>query len=218
MIFVLNDEYKIKNIEEANSFIDFISPIVNSSKYQTISYVENEDVKLTLPPKEIKKEKFNFTPISFNEEKITLKHASKQLVLETNTEVLELGTHLHEVMEILDFKNPDYSFIKDQKIVNLAKSFLENPLNKDILNAEGIYKEYEFIDNDVHGIIDLLVIYKDHVDIIDYKTKHIDDENYDKQLEVYYNFIVKKLPSKPIKAYLYSLIDKTYREVKIEQK
>ena len=218
MIFVLNDEYKIKNIEEANSFVDFISPIVNSSKYQTISYVENDDVKLTLPPTEIKKEKFNFTPITFNEEKITLKHASKQLVLETNTEVLELGTHLHEVMEILDFKNPDYSFIKDQKIVTLAKSFLENPLNKDILNAEGIYKEYEFIDNDVHGIIDLLVIYKDHVDIIDYKTKHIDDENYDNQLEVYYNFIVKKLPSKQVRAYLYSLIDKTYREVKIEQK
>lgn len=56
MIFVLNDEYKIKNIEDANSFIDFISPIVNSSKYQTISYVENDDVKLTLPPTEIKKE------------------------------------------------------------------------------------------------------------------------------------------------------------------
>ncbi len=217
MIFILNDEYKIKNIEDANSFLDFISPIINDSHYEIIPYVENEDVKLTIPPKQIKKEKFNFIPISFNEEKITLKHASKQLVISTNTEILELGTRLHEVMEILDFKNPDYSFIKDEKVIDLAKSFLLSPINKEIFNAEGIYKEYEFIDNDVHGIIDLLVIYKDHVDIIDYKTKHIDDENYDKQLLVYYNFIAKKIISKPIRAYLYSLIDKTYREVKIVQ-
>jgi ATP-dependent helicase/nuclease subunit A len=205
----LLDTFDVKN---AKTFRQFIYPLI--SKYEHYSYSKPENkVALNEKPCKIEKKKFSFTPITFSQEQTTLKHASKQLVINTNTELLDLGTKLHEVMEILDFKNPDYSFIKDPFMEECAKAFLSSDLTKDIKNAK-IYKEYEFIDNDVHGIIDLLLIYDDHVDIIDYKTKHIDDKNYDKQLEVYRTFIASKIKNKQIHTYLYSLIDKSSRETK----
>ncbi len=217
MIFICQEQGEKEkldtfDIKSAKTFREFIYPLI--SKYENYSYTKPE-TKVTLlnPAKKVDKKKFIYTPISFTLQQTSLKHASKQLVINTNTELLQLGTKLHEVMEILDFKNPDYSFIQDPKIEDCAKAFLNHEITKDIKNATGIYKEYEFIDNEVHGIIDLLVIYEDHIDIIDYKTKHIDDKNYDKQLEVYYSFIASKFKNKPIHTYLYSLIDKNARKV-----
>ncbi len=221
MIFIVqeqndNESLESFNVKDSNSFREFIYPLIPS--YQHYSYTKPEyPVTLDVKEEKMEKKKFNYTPISFPQEQTALKHASKQLVINTNTELLELGTKLHEVMEILDFKNPDYSFIQDSFVKDCAKAFLNNELTKDIKKAN-IYKEYEFIDNDVHGIIDLLLIYDDHIDIIDYKTKHIDDENYDAQLEVYVSFIASKIKNKPIHAYLYSLVDKTNKEVKLTSK
>ena len=86
---------------------------------------------------------------------------------------------------------------------------------KDVSKAK-IYKEYEFIYNEEteekHGIIDLLLEYDDYFVIIDYKTKNIDDEHYDEQLNGYRNYI-RQLSNKEVKCYLYSIIDETYREV-----
>ena len=49
-------------------------------------------------------------------------------------------------------------------------------LLKNIKNAQ-IYKEYEFVyeeeNEKYHGIIDLMLIYPNHIDIIDYKLKNI---------------------------------------------
>ena len=75
-----------------------------------------------------------------------------------------------------------------------------------IKNGE-IYKEYEFIDevNNIRGIIDLMVVYDSYIDIIDYKTKNIYDEAYDKQLHVYKKYIESKF-NIPTNIYLYSLL------------
>ena len=63
-----------------------------------------------------------------------------------------------------------------------------------------------------HGFIDLLMEYDDHFDIIDYKLKHIDDDNYFLQLSGYRTYL-QSISEKPVKCYLYSLIEARFREV-----
>ena len=58
-----------------------------------------------------------------------------------------------------------------------------------------------------------MLVYDDHIDIIDYKTKNIDDLEYDNQVKIYRDYI-SKISSLPIRLYLYSIIDGTYREIK----
>ena len=50
-------------------------------------------------------------------------------------------------------------------------------------------------------------------DYISNKLKNIDDENYDKQLNGYREFLKKKT-KKEVECYLYSIIDEEYRKVK----
>ena len=80
------------------------------------------------------------------------------------------------------------------------------------INEATIIKEYEFQnineDNYQSGIIDLLLVYEDHVDIIDYKLKHTDDEAYISQLQGYRAYIERKTNKKTY-TYLYSLIIKS---------
>ena len=99
--------------------------------------------------------------------------------------------------QLIDFLNPDLSLIDNDFIKTKINKFLNNPLLSNIDKAN-IYKEYEFIyEKDgikYHGIIDLLLEYDDHIDIIDYKLKNTIDHNYKKQLlgyKEYLNSIVK---------------------------
>ena len=151
-----------------------------------------------------------------NSEKSML-HFSKdevKLLDKKTTDNMKFGTKIHEVFELIDFKNPDLSLL-DPKEKEKVKSFLNNPINKDIKNAK-IYKEYEFIyeenESILHGIIDLLVEYDDHFDIIDYKLKRVDDKNYIKQLKGYKTYI-NKISKKKVNLYLYSIIDETFTKV-----
>ncbi len=144
-------------------------------------------------------------------------HYSKSTLTLNNKETLakmKFGTDMHYYLEVLDFNNPDLSIIPNEFKDNINK-FLNSDLMKKIKEAK-TYKEYEFIyniDNNLtHGIIDLLVEYDDHFDIIDYKLKNIDDENYDKQLNGYREYI-KSISNKKVNCYLYSIIDSTFREV-----
>ena len=61
---------------------------------------------------------------------------------------------------------------------------------------------------------DLLVIYDDYIDIIDYKLKNFDDEAYDRQLGLYKAY-VKSKTNKPVKCHLLSIIDAKSREVEV---
>ena len=108
-------------------------------------------------------------------------------------QAMEYGTMIHEELEFSN--NTDY-WLK-----------LLNQIDKDYLN---IYKEYEFIyekDNEeYHGIIDLLIEYKNKFIIIDYKLKNIEDENYLKQLNGYKEYI-ESISNKKVEIYLYSILD-----------
>ena len=141
------------------------------------------------------------------------KKIDKLIDKKTNNNI-EFGLKFHEVLEYFDFKNPNYegidSFIKE-KIINL----LNQDIFKDIKEAT-IYHEYEFIyeidNNKYHGIIDLMLEYKDKIYIIDYKLKNIEDDNYIKQLNGYKDYI-QSICNKKVYIYLYSIIDSNLREL-----
>ena len=125
------------------------------------------------------------------------------------------GTKVHEMLELLDFKNIDLSIIDDEFIKSKINKFLKNDLLKNIEKAN-IYKEYEFIytkdNNEYHGIIDLMIEYSNHIDIIDYKLKGITDENYKKQLNGYKEYI-ENLTNKNVNTYLYSILDENVLKI-----
>lgn len=147
------------------------------------------------------------------EEEKTFSKNSIHLITKEEQSALDYGTRIHEILELTDFKNPNYDnlSIKEKEIIN-------NFINKIDINNSEIYKEYEFIyeeDNTTyHGIIDLMLIYNDNIKIIDYKLKNISDKEYIKQLTGYKNYI-ENIFNKKTSIYLYSILTNTIEEINI---
>ena len=146
---------------------------------------------------------------------IVKKKASKEnLDGEEIKDVLEFGSRLHYLLEIFDFGKKDYSFIQEKYMIKYIKNVVNCGLFYNI-REDKLLHEFEFYDekNQVNGIIDALLIKENEIDIIDFKLKKIDDENYDKQLRVYYDYISQISGDKEIKMYLVSAITGEVREV-----
>ena len=86
--------------------------------------------------------------------------------------------------------------------------------------ADTFYKEYEFIYEEekmeYHGIIDLLIETPKEMIIIDYKLEQVRESSYQKQLEGYQKYIAKKT-NKPVKTYLYSILDEHLEMLSLEK-
>ena len=201
----------IKNYSSMLTYIknDLTNFIINKNIPEVLENTSTKDIFTTLK----KSNKLVLKPnIEVIPQEVTTSHFSKSagLIDQTTLDKMELGTKIHYYLEMLDFKNPDYSYV-DNKYINKIKQFMNSPLLENIQQAK-IFKEYEFMDNGKHGFIDLLLEYEDKIVIIDYKTKTIDDVHYDEQLNGYRTYI-ESLSSKPVYCFLYSIIDETYREV-----
>ena len=210
-------------------FADMLNLVYDDiSKYiKDIKFEDYRDV-IDINYKQYKKNIFN--EISDTTEQITIKDTpivepieivssiySKDTGLIDNSVLkkMNLGSNLHYYLETLDFVNPNYELIPNE-----YKTYIERFLLSDLMincKSAKSYREYEFIYEEnnerKHGIIDLLMEYEDHFDIIDYKTKNIDDEHYDEQLNGYRKYI-ELISDKKVNCYLYSLLDSTYRVVK----
>jgi ATP-dependent helicase/nuclease subunit A len=164
-------------------------------------------------------ENFEVIPINIEESTtITQEHFSKnthELITKDISNNMKFGLKVHETLEYLDFKNPQFDLIEDNFIRSKVEKFLSNPLLNNLKDAN-IFKEYEFIyttDNkEYHGIIDLMIEYEDKIDIIDYKLSNIKDENYLKQLNGYKDYI-STISNKEINIYLYSVIGETIEKL-----
>lgn len=170
--------------------------IIASGNFE--SSVEKNDTKLDV--KNINISNIEIESSSFS------KKMHELIDMETKNNI-ELGLKMHEILENTDFKNMtkldnDFYQEKIDKLVN-------SDLFKNIKDAK-IYKEYEFIyvkdDTKYHGIIDLMLEHDDHIDIVDYKLKNVDDDKYILQLKGYQEF-VRSNSGKPVSLYLYSIID-----------
>lgn len=139
--------------------------------------------------------------------------ASKNLKDGTSDFILNEGTHYHLLMELVDFYSKDTSFIKNEKEKEIIDNVLKNPIFNDVNDAR-VYKEYSFYDSEskINGIIDLLLVYKDHAIIIDYKLKNISDDAYIRQLEIYKNYVTKVF-NLETSCYLLSLKDNIVKKI-----
>ena len=200
------------------SFYNFLESIYgNIEKYVTNINLNNiglskeyEFSKAISTNLESKKEEMIIYDDEVLYEEVEKKHASKtikNILTKEEAKTLEFGTYMHEIFELTDFKNIE----TDNKYINkLLDSF-------DFKNAE-VYQELEFIfikdDIKYHGIIDLMLEYSDKIYIVDYKLKNIDDENYIKQLSVYYDY-VKSISDKEVNLFLYSIIDNKVKKIEV---
>ena len=127
--------------------------------------------------------------------------------------MLLLGNKYHYYFELVDFNTLDTSFIKDKNDKNRIDRFLNHGLFKDMKDAN-IMHEYPFFDEEenVHGVIDLLVEHSDHIDIIDFKLSHVDDLAYEKQLGAYQRYI-SKLTSKIINTYVTGILSGDIKKI-----
>ena len=226
IILITNFDKDKKSIKDARCFLDMLSLI----KSDLDSYITSIDIKslgLTRDYNMIKitnykdsinktNSKINIREFNYIKDEEDYKKASKtikKLITKEEKDKMKFGTKVHELLEYIDFFNPDYGNMDDyykNKISKLINSI-------DLKNVINIYKEYEFIyvkeDVKHHGIIDLLIEYKDSYKIIDYKLKNIDDDEYINQLKEYKNYIEMKT-NKNINTYLYSIIDEEFKEIK----
>ena len=228
----LTKENEINNIVDINTRLKYRSlyDILNSIKNVLNSYnevVNLETLNLTKDYNFLnnknnnndftKDEKIIIDEISIENNIVKEKRFSKSIKkLYTKDEIsnMKYGTYIHYILETLNFNNPNLD-IEDTSIKNKIKTFLNNDIFKNI-NKGKIYKEYEFLFNDknevYHGIIDLMVVYDDYIDIIDYKLKNIDDKEYKNQLLGYKKYIQNKL-NKKVNLYLYSIYDEILTKV-----
>lgn len=180
------------------------------------NYLDGENFILEIDDKNKKIVEF----CSVFEEKIsrTASHAvDKNEINDELQSKLDFGIELHEYMETIDFKNPNTNYIQNFRAKKIIDKILDMDVFKECLNDNFIdaYKEYEFIDDNLHGFVDLFLLFEDEIKIIDYKLKNIDKEEYKHQLKTYKDYL-EKIFKKPCKTYLISLIDTRIEEIKNE--
>jgi len=229
------EKEKIDNLVEDNirlkykSFLDILNSIKENIKEYIID-IDIEKQNLTKDYNIIKENNYknliNKNNKIIQKKKINIqankeeqKHFSKEvnkLITKEEYKNIEFGTNIHYILETIDLKNPNI-----EQLNNFYKEKINNFIKQDILKNikdSKIYKEYEFIyeeDNTTyHGIIDLMLEYDDHIDIIDYKLKNIDDKNYINQLNGYKNYIEKQT-NKKTNIYLYSILNNEMKELTI---
>lgn len=233
MIFILPENTK----EEAGYISDIIDDSIRS-KYNsfasimyslesiTKSYYKNIDINsigLSKNYNLVKNDNYNkllgrvedkldVQDINIDIQKEEEKSFSKKNIHITSKEEqdrLDYGKKVHELFELTDFHNTSNLTGKNREIIT-------NFLDKVNIDNADIYKEYEFIyeeDNTTyHGIIDLMLVYKDNIKIIDYKLKNISDEAYLKQLNGYKDYIENRF-NKPTNIYLYSVTNNTLEKI-----
>jgi len=223
MIIVEENKTNIPtNYREIDSLSDILGmafdDIKDYSKLIT-DLVLNKNYKLKINKRNIKYNKKKEYLLNDYYGNILEKNRISKEVIEVLSDIeienLDFGNRLHEILESIDFNNPNLSNLNNEEY-NIISNVLKNDLFKNIKNAK-TYHEHEFYFNSdlkmYHGIIDLLAIYDDHIDIIDYKLKNIDSESYNRQLSIYRKYI-ESISNLKVNCYLLSLMDNIYKEVK----
>lgn len=164
-------------------------------------------------------QKFFVEPIAIQEKQFLSQNkfskTTHELITNEVKKNMKFGLEVHEILEYLDFKNPNYDLIEDRFLRKKIQKFLSEDLLKNIKEAT-IYKEYEFLyvskNEEYHGIIDLMLEYEEKIDIIDYKLKSLTDDNYLKQLSGYKEYI-SQIVNKEVNIYLYSILNETIEKI-----
>ena len=211
-ILLIPKDGVVKEYSKMCSYLDFLAYSLITMNGYSIDLSKTRSIRTS---KNIDKQEVTILePYKFSPTKHSKIRISKQKSDDASSKALELGNKFHYYLELVDFSSKDTSFIVDEKDRLIIDKFLKNPLFKDADKAK-VCHEYAFYDEseDIRGVIDLLLIYDDHIDIVDYKLSKIDDENYARQVEIYKNYLAKCTPSKKINTYIVSILKGEVKEV-----
>ena len=217
----------ITDIKDSRSFLDMltfvkdeIKPYIKSIDINTINLshdynlIKKNNYKKTIPKTNeiIKINEINIDNGLENKERIS--KTINELLNKETIENMKKGTEIHQILELIDFKNPNIDYLNISNFYKLKiKEFISLVDTDSIIN---VYKEYEFYyqdnENIYHGIIDLILEYSNCIWIVDYKLNNIDDKNYIKQLNKYRDYVSLKT-NKKIEIYLFSIISGTLTKV-----
>lgn len=140
--------------------------------------------------------------------------ASKTSFTPINEAAAQYGSHMHRLLELVSFKKKDASFIKSESERNKIEALFKQPIFDD-LEGYREFHEYAFIDdeNSITGSIDLLLVKEgEKAIIVDYKTKSLDDEAYDRQLGLYKQYVERVFGLKA-ETYLLSISENVLKVV-----
>lgn len=195
---ILKKYYKSIDIEDLNLTKDYNK--IKGTNYEKVLKPSSEKII-------VEELKLNNT---IQEEK-TFSKNNFHLTSPEEENKLKFGVRMHELFELTDFLNPDYT-----NLSSYESKVIHNLLQQIDMQNCNIYKEYEFAyveDNTTyHGIIDLMIEYPDYIKIIDYKLKNIDDDAYEKQLKGYQKYVANTFKKKT-DVYLYSIIDNNLKKL-----
>lgn len=194
----------LKFLEERRTLVD-LNSLGLSKNYE----IKKKDLKLP------KGEERLYPTVSFESELKEKKVISKELKELVSSELamaIELGKKFHHCLEVLDLASPDIESLPvDEFMKKTVSAVLNNDLFKNISKAK-TYHEYEFYFEEYHGIIDLLAVYEDHIDIIDYKLSSLSSEEYLRQLGIYKTY-VENVSKLPVSCYLISILKQDIKKV-----
>ena len=198
-----------------NSIKNFIEPYIINIDIDTIPLTRDYNFTKVLNYKEmldVNKNRLIVDELEISKEKIKTNHYSKEnkeIITKEIKKSMQFGINIHAIFEMIDFINPN---IEELKIPVFYKNKVYDFLSQDIFKRQilNIYKEYEFIykenNEEKHGIIDLILEYEDGYAIIDYKTKQIENVEYEKQLKGYKTYL-ENLTNSKVDIYIYSILD-----------
>ncbi len=162
----------------------------------------------------------SYIELSIEPEKIKRSHFSESYhsIDVSEQKRLDLGIRLHECLQYVNYDDIHGSLMKmdlSDFEISKIKAFFDQDFWSHLQNPE-FYPEFELVDvssgEELHGMIDLLIVDTDFAYVIDYKLKNIDKSSYEQQVKGYASIVSKRL-QKPVKCILYSLLDEIYREV-----
>lgn len=223
---------------------------IGVSKLKQESLVKNGNVNASSSGSQSKNESDNLGNIEIDINKIIEKDFAMPTQIQDEnlkTVAIKKGTLIHFVLENMDFKKVNTmedvkKYIDelveknvlsndDKKQIDIVRiyNFLNSKIGINLKISNSIYKEQEFILYDetisnsvIQGIIDLYYINSNgNIDLVDFKTDKISDENifvtlYTKQLEIYKVALEKLTKLKVENTYIYSF--NLNKEIKIEDK
>lgn len=225
----MKDDEKEDNAYTLDSFTSFNEMLIASNVLDFSDKNLVENLKLT------KNYKINKTNNSFNKAIIiNYQDSNDRFVLKENLKAskniislpdkalkknLETGILLHSILENIDFKNNNLDRLPvDNYYKKIIRNVLNNEIFKNISNAK-VFKELEFYfdDNNItyHGIIDMLALYNDHIDIIDYKLYDTSSKEYIRQLSIYQKY-VRTIYDLDVNIYLLSLLKNEIKKIIVE--
>lgn len=219
---VLKDDLDKLNYRSLGDIVNSIKPYIEDRfiniDIEAIGVTSSYNMGKIIDYNKLKLDNTNLILDSYSIESdiITNSHFSKssnKLITKEERNVMDFGTHMHEVFESINLDKPNMDNYNDRE-----KEVINNFINSDIIKGFiNYYSEYEFIynkdNNHLRGIIDLLLEFEDHYKIIDYKLSNTDDIEYIKQLNGYMDYIESKT-NKRVEAYLYSINKNEFKEVK----